>query len=224
MCHYTHMYMCGLAITHTRQSLSHTCKLVMHHCTCIHMQVYTCISIILPISNKSLYYIAKLFALFFLVSFLFPEPTLTVSPDSITVTEGEVVTLSCTPDDPRVRVEWYYLSQPDFPTEPIFPSRIFPSSNDVIFDDQDFQHQLTITITRSSQGQYLCYPQGLDSLELFASPGTITINVLECQSIASLGQPITLVLSYRISYYSTWATPNGIHVHVVTVVLLALKF
>ena len=141
---------------------------------------------------------------------LFPVPTLAVFPESITVTEGESVTLSCIPDDPRVRVEWYYVSQPDFPFqqlgEPIFSSLepILPSSG-VSFDDPEFRYKLTLSIPSMSldngqnftvfaQGQYLCYPQGLDSLDSFESPGNITVNVLESQYIAKLGLPTTLYI------------------------------
>ena len=146
---------------------------------------------------------------FFCVCFsLFPVPTLAVFPEDITVTEGESVTLSCIPDDLRVRVEWYYISQPDFPLqqlgEPIFSSLepILPSSG-VSFDDPEFRHTLTLSISSMSldngqnftvfaQGQYLCYPQGLDSLDSFELPGNITVNVLESQYIAKLGLPTTL--------------------------------
>ena len=123
------------------------------------------------------------------------------SPEFITVTEGESVTLSCVPDDPRVRVEWYYMRLLEIPSPQLGEPLILPSPQTLIepsafatFDDLEFQHQLTISISTAffvddlmtyGQGQYLCYPQGLgvDSLDLFESPGSITINVLERQYI-----------------------------------------
>lgn len=94
---------------------------------------------------------------------------------------------------------WYYVHQSDSASdlslipddfgfgEQLPPQPIFPSPS-VEFDNEEFQHQLTFVIPPCvaepelpalSQGQYLCYPRGLVALQLFQSPGNITVNVLE---------------------------------------------
>ena len=104
-------------------------------------------------------------------------PTINVPNSSVTTREGESVTVSCVPSDPRVQLTWS--------SNPLF------FESDVVYDS-DLRHSLTVVNPRIDT-TYYCQVKGQSSES--PVPGLINVNVLRSKRERILMLLITMVLS-----------------------------
>ena len=91
-------------------------------------------------------------------------PTISVPDGNFTIREGENVTISCNPSDPRVQLTW--------------SADTFFFSDDVVYDS-DLRHSLTV-ISADQDRTFYCHVRG-DEQEQLVSPGVVYVNVLRSE-------------------------------------------
>ena len=104
-------------------------------------------------------------------------PTLSPVNPSVSVIEGHSVTLTCTPSDPRVQIEWYFSKGSSTPI------LTFISNLNGITYDGPLRHSITISAATVAghEGIFFCNVLRNNSIQ-----SNITLNVIASKIIGKL--------------------------------------